>query len=440
MTEVPSRWFEDHATKYVELIVSDMAGIPRGKAQPVSELDKKFKLPLSVFAQTISGQYYLEENVEDRDMEIRPDWSTLRPVPWAAEPTASVLMDCYQLEGGVVDFSPRDVLKNVIDMYRQRGWNPIVAPEVEFYLIKDTDSGPSSADVLDPEEDSQQEWLVDPFGFDYVHDLGDFFHLVSDYCEAQNISIGAVSQELGPSQFEVNFAHGEPIKLADDLFHFKRTLKRVAFQYNLHATFIAKPNQDYPGSALHVHQSLYNDDGCNLFSKPDGSESELFYYFIGGLQRHIRDVLLVFAPYPNSYRRFLNYWSSPINLEWGVDNRTAGLRVPESAPESRRIENRLAGSDTNPYLAIAGTLACGYLGMVNRIEPSPPVEGSAYKLPFELLRHQYEAIDSLRASKAIRSVLGDEFVDLYANVKEMEYREYQSRVPAWEAEELIFTL
>ena len=126
----------------------------------------------------------------------------------------------------------------------------------------------------------------------------------------------------------------------------------------------------------------------------------------------MNDALLVFAPYANSFRRFLSYWSSPVNLEWAVDNRTVGLRVPDSEPEARRVENRLAGADVNPYLALAGTLACGYLGMKEGIKPRDAVEGSAYDLPFSLHRHMFVAIEAMHQSKAMRSTLGDEFVTI----------------------------
>jgi len=150
--------------------------------------------------------------------------------------------------------------------------------------------------------------------------------------------------------------------------------------------------------------------------------------------------MLIFAPYVNSYRRFLNPWSSPVNLAWAVDNRTVGLRVPDAGPENRRIENRLAGSDVNPYLAIAATLACGYLGMTEGKKPSAPTEGSAYGEDFSLHRHIYVAIEALRASDAMRSILGDNFVDLFCAVKEDEYREFQEIITPWEREILMFNV
>jgi glutamine synthetase len=205
----------------------------------------------------------------------------------------------------------------------------------------------------------------------------------------------------------------------------------------MHATFLAKPMGEEAGSALHVHQSIIDKDDNNIFSKKNGEPSDLFYGFLGGLQTYLPDALLIFAPYVNSYRRFLSPWSSPVNLAWAVDNRTVGLRVPDSSPENRRIENRLAGSDVNPYLVLATTLACGFLGMTEGLKPTVPAEGSAYSDEFSLHRNIYVALQALRGSAAMRGILGDSFVDLYCAVKDDEYREFQEIVTPYEREILL---
>ncbi|MCP5090104.1 MAG: glutamine synthetase [Gammaproteobacteria bacterium] len=432
---------DEQNVESVEMIVSDMAGIARGKIQPAADLGSKdSKLPLGVFAQTINGDYVIpRENVEDRDMYLRPDVATLRPVPWAGEPTASVIMDCYDTDGQAVDVSSRNVLKRVVDEYEAEGWTPVVAPEVEFYLTKRPESGDEEDDFVDPVEPPLND-LADPYGIDGIYDLGKFFDQLSDYCRIQNIPVGAVSQELGPAQFEVNFHHGSAVQLADDVFHFKRTIRRLAIAHGMRVTFLAKPKDDDPGSSMHLHQSVYDKSNENVFSDSSGKASKLFDAYLGGLQKYMPNALLLFAPYANSYRRFLNYDSSPVNLEWGIDNRTVGLRVPESDANARRVENRLAGSDVNPYLAIAGTLACGYLGMKQKLSARPVVEGSAYDLPFALHRHFYEALDAFRESDDLREVLGDDFVTMYSNVKELEYREYQRHIGEWDREELKFSV
>jgi glutamine synthetase len=209
----------------------------------------------------------------------------------------------------------------------------------------------------------------------------------------------------------------------------------------MHATFLAKPMAEEAGSALHIHQSIVDvENGSNIFSTKTGKPSKLFSSYIGGLQKYMPDALLIFAPYVNSYRRFLNSWSSPINLAWAVDNRTVGLRVPESGPEARRVENRLAGSDVNPYLAIAATLACGYLGMEEGSKADEPIEGSAYDIPFSLHPHIYASIAAMKSSDAMRKTLGDEFVTLYCALKECEYREFQSLITPWEREVLLLNV
>ena len=440
-TPKTSVWLEENNIKYVEIIVSDMAGIPRGKVQLVKGIEsKQFRLPVSIFGQTITGDYYMpDDNIADRDMEIRPDWSTLRLVPWTSEPTASVLVDCYDLNGKLLGESPRSVLQRVVQKFSENKWYPIVAPEVEFYFSKGKDDDLGEFNVFDSESNDIDS-LVDPYGFNYVHELDELFQQLSYYCEVQGIAIGAVTQELGPSQFEINFDHGDPIKLADDVFYFKRTLKRVAHEFGLCATFLAKPDAEQAGSSLHVHQSVYDDKEQNIFSDADGKASKLFEYYIGGLQQNMQDALLIFAPYENSYRRFLSHFSSPINLEWGIDNRTVGLRVPESDPAARRVENRLAGSDVNPYLVIAGTLACGYIGMTSKSNPRPLIEESAYDVPFALHRNLYAAINGFRNSTALIEILGEEFVNAFSEVKEMECREFQQRIPEWERDYMLHTV
>jgi glutamine synthetase len=224
------------------------------------------------------------------------------------------------------------------------------------------------------------------------------------------------------------------------VFLFKRTVREAAIEHEMHATFLAKPMSQEAGSALHVHQSVVDKSGNNIFSNKDGEPSELFYSFLGGLQTYMPDAMLMFAPYVNSYRRFLNPWSSPVNLSWAMDNRTVGLRVPESGPENRRVENRLAGSDVNPYLVIAGTLACGYLGMMEGLKPTEAVEGSAYGDDFSLHRHIHVATEALKASDAMRSMLGENFVDLYCALKDDEYKEFQEIITPWEREILMFNV
>ncbi len=434
-------WFSERNIEDVEAFVPDMAGSARGKVVPAGKFGLgEMKMPESVFAQTVSGCYVKDpDNVEDRDMVLAPDPRTLRPVPWAADRAASVFVDCFHRDGSAVGKSPRAVLRNVIGKFEARGWVPVVAPEVEFYLLS-----PHS----DPNEEAEPpegrlgwtEGANQPYSIDTMNDFDPFINDVYAFCEAQGISIDTVSQEMGPAQFELNFLHGNAVELADQVFLFKRTVREAAIRHKMHATFLAKPMQGEAGSALHLHQSVVDKQGRNIFSTPDGQPSELFYGFLGGLQRYMNDALLMFAPYVNSYRRFINPSSSPVNLAWAVDNRTVGLRVPDGGPEARRVENRLAGADVNPYLVIAASLACGYLGMVEGLKPTAATEGSAYGQDFGLHKHIYSAVDALRESNAMRDMLGDAFVDLYTALKDAEYQEFQEIITPWEREILMFNV
>jgi glutamine synthetase len=439
--DVFQRWLKDHKIEDVEAFVPDMAGSARGKVVPADKFGSgEMKMPEAIFSQTISGDYITDaSNVEDRDMLLVPDPTTLRPVPWATDPAASVFLDCYHRDGSAVSKSPRSVLRNVLAKYEARGWVPVVAPEVEFYLLS-----PHS----DPNEDAEPpegrlgwtEGARQPYSIDTMNDFDPFINDVYAYCEAQGIRIDTLSQELGPAQFEINFLHGNALSNADQVFLFKRTIREAAIEHEMHATFLAKPMADDAGSALHIHQSIVDKQGKNIFSKTNGEASELFYGFLGGLQRYLPEAMLIFAPYVNSYRRFMNPESSPVNLAWAIDNRTVGLRVPDSGPDARRIENRLAGSDVNPYLVIAASLACGYLGMVEGLAPGDAIVGSAYGSDFELHRHIYSAIDAMRESNAMRDLLGDEFVTTYTAVKDDEYREFQEIITPYEREILMFNV
>jgi glutamine synthetase len=439
--DVFQSWLSERRIEDVEAFVPDMAGSARGKVIPAGKFGSgEMKMPEAIFSQTVSGSYIADKNnVEDRDMLLVPDASSLRPVPWATDPAASVFVDCYHRDGSAVPQSPRNVLRHVLAKYEARGWIPVVAPEIEFYLL---------SPHADPNEEAEPpegrlgrtEGARQPYSIDTMNDFDPFINDVYAYCEAQGIGIDTLSQEMGPAQFEINLLHGNAVDLADQTFLFKRTVREAAIEHEMHATFLAKPMSGEAGSALHVHQSVIDKQGNNIFSGPDGQPSEYFYSFIGGLQTYMPEALLIFAPYVNSYRRFMNPTASPVNLAWAVDNRTVGLRVPDSEPDARRVENRLAGSDVNPYLVIAATLACGFLGMVEGSKPTPATSGSAYGLGNDLHRDIYPAILAMRGSDALRSVLGEEFVNLYTALKDDEYREFQEIITPYEREILMFNV
>lgn len=434
-------WFEEHNVEDLEVLVPDMAGAARGKMIPVSSFGEgEMKMPEGIFGQTITGNYFeSENNVEDRDMLLEPNINTLCMVPWMEIPTASLIFNGFTKEGVAIESAPRRVLQNVLELYSKKGWKPVVAPEAEFYLLN-----PSNDFHNEIEPPQGRLGITDttkqPYSLDSMNNFDPFINQVYEYSEIQGISIDNISQEMGPAQLEINFVHGDPLSLADQVFRFKRIVKEVAIQHEMHATFMARPITGEAGSALHIHQSVMDESDNNIFTNEDGSVSEAFLHYIGGLQKYIPDSLLIFAPYANSYRRFLSYWSSPVNLEWAVDNRSVGLRVPDSDPKNRRVENRLGGSDVNPYLALAATLACGYLGMTEKLKPRDAIEGSAYDLPFDLHRHMYASIDAFSSSEAMRSMLGGAFVDMYTGIKQKEHEQFQEIITPWEREHITLNV
>jgi glutamine synthetase len=240
---------------------------------------------------------------------------------------------------------------------------------------------------------------------------------------------------------EINLLHGNALSLADQVFLFKRTAREAALRHKMYCTFMAKPMAREPGSAMHVHQSVIDRrTGNNVFSDAEGRPSPLFFSHIGGLQKYLPAAMSLFAPNVNSYRRITRHYSAPINSQWGYDNRTAGLRVPVSTPASRRVENRIAGADANPYLSIAASLACGYLGMVEGLKPSEPISGSAYDLPFSLPRNIEDSLRLLRDSRPLIDILGERFVIAYAAVKENEYETFLQVISSWEREHLLLNV
>jgi glutamine synthetase len=443
------RWLQERAITEVECLVADLNGIARGKILPAPKFlrslgDDGLRLPESVFVQSVTGDFPDDEahRVIDpalRDVRMRPDGASLRLVPWYDEPTAQVICDCYQHDGGEVAIAPRQVLKRVLAAYQERGWQPVVAPELEFFLTKINDDPDYP---LEPPvgRSRRPESARQSYGIEAVNEFDPIFEDVYDWCEAQAIDVDTLSHEAGAAQMEINFNHGHALDLADQAFLFKRTLRQAAIRHGMYATFMAKPMDNEPGSAMHVHQSVLDAaTGENLFAA--GEEvSPLFLQHIAGLQKYLPAAMPLLAPNVNSYRRLRRYSDAPINLHWGWDNRTVGLRVPASEAAARRVENRVAGADANPYLAIAATLACGFLGMVDQLEPTKPIEGSGYRLAQTLPRYLPDALDLLRRAKPLRQILGEEFVEALIMVKEIEHTAYQRVISSWEREHLLLNV
>lgn len=441
-------WLKEKQITEIECLVPDIAGIARGKITPANKYlrEESIRLPESLFGQTVTGDWPDDDlyativDPAERDMHVLPDPSTVRLVPWAHEPTALIIHDCYYRDGTPVQMAPRNVLKAVLKLFSDEGWAPVVAPELEFYL---TEMNKDPDYPLEPPvgRSGRKETARKSYGIDAVNEFDPLFEMMYDFSAAQELGIDTLIHEEGAAQMEINFHHGDALDLADQVFVFKRTVREAAINHKIFATFMAKPHEDEPGSAMHVHQSVVSKaDGKNIFSNEDGTPSKLFYWFIGGQQKYMNAAVPFFAPNINSYRRLQPGGSAPINPHWGEDNRTVGLRVPGSDPENRRVEHRLSGADVNPYLAIAAMLATGYLGIKNKIEPSAEITGSAHNLPYGLPLTIEEGFRHLDACQELIDILGPRFVACFKAVKMAEYREFHKVISSWEREFLLLNV
>lgn len=439
------QWLNERHVTEIECLVPDLTGVARGKILPREKFteDRGMRLPEAIVAIGVTGEfpsegsYYDVISPTDRDMHLKPDPRTVRIVPWAADPTAQVLHDCFDRHGNLIPYAPRSVLKRVCQLYADQGWSPVVAPELEFYLIER--SVDPNTPLRPPRGRSgRAETSRQAYSIDAVNEFDPLFEDIYAYCQKMGLNVDTLIHEVGAGQMEINFFHDEPLQLADEVFFFKRTIREAALRHEMYATFMAKPMANEPGSAMHVHQSVEEiDTGRNLFSNPDGSPSKHFYWFIGGLQRYIPAAMALFAPYVNSYRRLVRSNAAPINIQWGTDNRTVGIRSPVATPAARRVENRVIGADANPYVALAATLACGYLGMTRQIEPTPECRGDAYLADFQLPRSLGQALHKLAREADLAEVLGQDFITVYSEVKEVEHTEFMKVISPWEREHLL---
>ena len=445
MSDDLQRWFKDNHITEVEAIIPDLSGVARGKILPAQKYfqERGMRLPESIFLQTVTGDYPADDSMISQaeiDILLRPDLDTICLVPWANEPTAQIIHDAYYHDGRLVDISPRQVLRRVLKLYDERGWKPVVAPELEFYLVKQN----HDADYpLEPPvgRSGRPETGRQSYSIDAVNEFEPLFEDVYNWCEAQHLGIDTLIHEAGLAQMEINLLHGDPMSLADQAFRFKRTMREAALKHGMYATFMAKPMAGQPGSAMHIHQSVVDKKtNKNIFSDKDGNPSRLFFAHIAGLQKYLPDAIALLCPNVNSYRRFTRSDSAPINVEWGYDNRTTGLRVPIASAQARRVENRVAGADANPYLALAASLICGYLGMQEQLEPTTPWEGSAYRGEFSFPRTLGEALQGLTANDALSQALGERFVAVYNAVKDTECEAFSTVISSWEREYLLLNV
>jgi len=436
------RWLREHKIEDVEILISDFAGISRGKKLPketfVNALGQNtLRLPESIFGTTVDGKFIDNEfiTVMEQDVFLRPDLDASGMVPWNDEPTAYFICDVVQTDGSPSNLAPRQVLKNVLAKYAEKGWQPVVAPEYEFTLLaQDKAAGLDAPTGRSGASASTRGYM----SLDGLNEFDPVFNDVKSYCAAMGLPMDALVQEAGAGQYEFNIGHGNAVQLADHTFQFKRIMKWAAVKHGFDACFMAKPYPEDFGNAMHIHQSVIEKEtGDNVFADKNGKDTNLFRAHIAGLQKYLPAAMPFLAPYENSYLRLSDAQSSPINTHWGVENRTVGLRVPEGGRASRRIENRIAGSDVNPYLAMAASLACGFLGMAEKLPPSEALSESAYDVPGNTLPGNIHAgLEALDQCKPLRELLGDGFVTTYVDVKKLEIRQRARVLSDWDKQYL----
>ncbi len=442
-TKAIKDWLQQHQISEVECLVPDITGNARGKFIPAHQFLSRGepRIPESILAQSVTGEYsddhwsFVEPT--DADMLLKPDAATIRVVPWAREPTAQIIHDCYTRQGDPHPLSTRNVLRKVLALYEKEGLRPVVAPEVEFFLVRrNTDP---DTELSPPEGRSgRSESSRLSYSMDAVTEFEDFVEDMYGYAEQQELKVDTLIHENGAAQMEVNFAHGDAMDLADQVFIFKRTVRETAHKHGIYATFMAKPMQDECGSALHIHQSIVrSDSGENIFCDSDGNFTDVFMSYIAGLQHYTPELISLYAPNVNSYRRLAPDFSAPINLNWGIDNRTAAFRVPRSDPAATRIENRFPGADVNPYLAIAASLASGYLGMQRQLKSTEPHQGTANEDSVAVARSLEEGLRHLQESQEVRDIFGELFLRAYTAVKLDEFEEFNRVISSWEREHLL---
>lgn len=425
----------------VDLILPDMNGLLRGKRVTRSALEKVYAdgicLPMSLIATDITGNTVEETglgyDIGDEDRICRPVPGTLRPVPWSPRPMAQLLLAMEDANGSPFEANPREVLKRVLDRYAARGLKPVVAVELEFYLF---DRLPDAHGRPQPPINAHtgaRNMSTQVYYIEDLNDFHDFIDAVADACRIQGIPADTAVAEYAPGQFEINLKHRDDALLAcDDAIYLKRAIKSIAQKQGLQASFMAKPLVEQAGSGLHIHASVLDANGDNIFTCTPDAPCDALRHAIGGLQRSAKDCLLLFAPNANSYRRFVLNAFVPLNEVWGFNNRTVAMRVPHSDEKNTRIEHRIAGADANVYLATAAVLAGMLDGIEHGYDPGAPVVGNAYEQTEIKTPYWRDSIRDFMASDFIADQFGERFRHIYGQQKLKELHSFYREVTTLE--------
>jgi glutamine synthetase len=434
-------WKAQHASvRYVDVLLADQMGILRGKRVTIEELDSIRRdgllLPASMFALDVLGGTVQATGLGfddgDADRICLPVEGSLAPVPWLGPEVAQMQVSMFEHDRRPFHGDPRHVLAGVLRRFADLGLAPVMAVELEFYLV---DRERTADGGVQPPRQPRTGRRESRTQINSMADLNEYSALLAAIdaaARAQSVPAGTVLAEYGPGQFEVNLHHvPDALTACDHAIRLKRLVRGVALQHGVEATFMPKPYRDHAGSGAHLHVSLVDGAGHNVFASDEAAGSLELRHAIGGLAATIDATMAVCAPTANSYRRYRPEAYVPLNPSWAVNNRGVAFRIPHGAPASRRVEHRVAGADANPYLLAAIVLAGMHHGLARRLDPGPPLAGNAYRDTRATIPLTWpEALATFEQSAFVREYFGDTFTELYVNTRRGEMREFNSHVPA----------
>ena len=437
-------WLRKHpSVRTIRVAAADLNGQARGKRIPARFAENVIRngtrFPMSVLNLDIWGEDIEDSplvfEMGDADGILRPTERGFMPMPWLEAPTALLPIWMFRENGQPYEGDPRHALRAVVDRYKARGLTPVVAMELEFFLIDD--SGKTLQVPPSPRSGKRRK-AAETLSIRALDAFDTFFTDLYDACEAMDIPADTAISETGLGQFEINMMHcDDALRAADDAWLFKLLVKGLARRHGFAASFMAKPYPEYSGSGLHTHFSLIDENGRNVFDNggPDGTP--LLRQTIAGCLHAMHDSALVFAPHANSFQRLVPEAHAPTAICWGYENRTVAVRVPSGSPSARRIEHRVAGGDVNPYLMLAAILGAGLMGIEGQMQAPEPVTGNAYAMPElrQIPGSWAEAIDIFERSPIIAELFGPELVRNYILTKRQELH-YMSELSPEEQVEL----
>ncbi len=433
--------------RHVQLMQTDLNGILRGKSVQRAELERIYTeglpLPSSIAALTADGDDAentgLLWDIGDMDCLAWPLPGTLVPTPWLKTPTAQVLMMFDPVLGGpAAAADPRLAAQRVISLLEQDGYTPVMAVELEFYLLDADAVREGRAQAAATRGKHPHVYSVEE-----IESRAEFLDDLYACCETQGLPVSTTISEFGPGQFEITLKHrANALRALDEGVMYKRAVRGVAQRHGLWASFMAKPFPVLPGSGLHLHLSLNDAQGRNVFASDAADGNELLRHAIGGMAASAGDMIALFAPFGNSYRRYQAYNCAPLVANWGVNNRTVALRIPTGPADSRHVEHRICGADANPYAVAAAVLAGVHHGLKHGIDPGPAVSGDAYqqKSHAPLPRDWLSAIDRFAESQFAREYFGQRFVEVYCGIKRTESGRYFGEIPQQDYDWYLHTL